>query len=50
MEERICPKCKSRNVSNDMSTMAYGGGSIFNSFVCNDCGNSGIFFSAIKKG
>ncbi|MBI5355481.1 MAG: hypothetical protein HZB68_03425 [Candidatus Aenigmarchaeota archaeon] len=50
MEQQICPKCKSRNVTHDTSRHAYGKGTLFNSMQCKDCGNSGIFFPAIKKG
>lgn len=40
----ICPKCKSRDVSPDLSLEAYSSGSLFNSYKCNNCGYSGQFF------
>jgi transposase-like protein len=46
---RICPKCKSKNVSVDLSVRAYGQGSIFNSYTCNDCGYTSILFPEITK-
>lgn len=46
---RICPKCKSTDTSPDLSFQAYGSGSIFNSFKCNKCGYTGVFFPEVDK-
>ncbi|MBR9701269.1 hypothetical protein GOV11_05390 [Candidatus Woesearchaeota archaeon] len=41
---RFCPRCKSEDISPDLSVNAIGKGSIFNSYICNKCGYSGEFF------
>ncbi len=41
---RVCPKCRSTDVSRDLSAAAYARGSIFNQYRCNKCGYTGIFF------
>jgi len=46
---RICPKCKSTDVSRDLSAAAYARGSIFNQYRCNRCGYTGIFFPETDK-
>ncbi len=46
---RICPKCKSKNVSPDFSIKTFGEKSEFNKFKCNNCGYSSIFFPEIGK-
>jgi len=40
----MCPKCKSKNISADLSAQAYGQGSFFNQYKCNDCDYTGQFF------
>lgn len=45
--KRICPRCKSTDISSDLSAQAYGKGSFFNSYKCNKCGYSGQFFPEI---
>ena len=47
--KRICPKCKSKNVSPDFSLKTFGEASEFNKYKCNDCGHSSIFFPEIEK-
>jgi hypothetical protein len=49
MGEKICPKCKSKDISPDLSSSAYGKGSIFNAYKCNKCGFSGEFFPEEEK-
>ncbi|MFT4308747.1 MAG: hypothetical protein ACMXYM_05260 [Candidatus Woesearchaeota archaeon] len=44
MGTRFCPRCKSTNVTPDLSIAALGAGTIFNSYECEDCGWNGIFF------
>ncbi len=44
MGSRICPKCKSTDISPDLSAESYGHGTIFNQYKCNKCGFSGQFF------
>jgi predicted nucleic-acid-binding Zn-ribbon protein len=46
---RVCPKCRSMDVSHDMSVEAIARGSVFNNFKCNKCGYTGIFFPEIKE-
>lgn len=46
---RICPKCKSIDVSPDLSVESFAQGSVFNRYICNKCGYSGIFFPEIYK-
>jgi len=46
---RVCPKCRSRDLSHDMSVQAFGRGAEFNSFKCNKCGHTGIFFPEVKE-
>ncbi|MFC1801528.1 hypothetical protein ACFLZB_03610 [Nanoarchaeota archaeon] len=46
---KICPKCKSQNIKPDLSVQAYGQGSFFNHFKCNDCGYTGQFFPEVLK-
>ena len=46
---RICPKCKSKDVSPDFSQKTFGEQSEFNKFKCNDCGYSSIFFPEVGK-
>ena len=46
---RICPKCKSTDISPDLSIQSYGQGSFFNGYKCNKCGYSGQLFPEIKK-
>lgn len=47
MGKIICPRCKSFDVSSDMSVASFAQGSIFNDKVCNKCGYSGQFFPEI---
>ena len=44
---RICPKCKSKNVSPDFSLKTFGEKSEFNKFKCNKCSYSSIFFPEV---
>ncbi|HJW97308.1 MAG TPA: hypothetical protein VJ485_04065 [archaeon] len=46
---RICPKCKSNDLSHDMSVGAIARGSVYNSYKCNKCGYTGIFFPEIRE-
>ena len=46
---RICPKCKSEDVSPDLSFQAFAQGSFFNQFKCNKCGYTGQFFPELVK-
>ena len=46
---RICPKCKSKNVSPDFSPQTFGEQSEFNAYKCNECSYRGIFFPEIDK-
>ena len=46
---RICPKCKSKNVSPDFSRQTFGEQSEFNAHKCNKCGYRGIFFPEVNK-
>ncbi len=46
---RICPKCKSKNVSPDFSLKTFGEKSEFNKWKCNKCGYSSIFFPELSK-
>lgn len=48
-EERVCPKCGSKDVSPDLTRSAYGAGTIFNSWKCNNCGYRGIFFPEVEE-
>ena len=47
--KRICPKCKSKNVSPDFSLKTFGEASEFNKHKCNKCGYSSIFFPEIEE-
>ncbi len=49
MPKRICPRCKSTDISSDLSAQAYGKGSFFNEYKCNDCGYTGQFFPEIVE-
>ncbi|MBD3361599.1 hypothetical protein GF358_02275 [Candidatus Woesearchaeota archaeon] len=49
MKKRICPKCKSTNISKDLSKEAYAKGSFFNQYKCNDCGYTGEFFPEVDE-
>ena len=49
VKEKICPKCKGKNVSPDFSLQTFGEQSEFNKFRCNDCGYNSIFFPEIEK-
>ena len=42
---RMCPKCKSKNIKNDMSALALNREFAPPRFICNDCGYEGISFS-----
>jgi predicted RNA-binding Zn-ribbon protein involved in translation (DUF1610 family) len=44
---KICPKCKSENISPDFSARIFGQGYEFNASKCNDCGYAGIFFPEV---
>ncbi|MBN2368453.1 hypothetical protein JXC34_05535 [Candidatus Woesearchaeota archaeon] len=46
---RICPKCKSKDISPDLSAQSYARGSIFNQFKCNACGYTGEFFPEVEE-
>ena len=46
---QICPKCKSTDISKDFSAQAYGRGTFFNQYKCNNCGYSGQFFPEISE-
>lgn len=46
---RICPKCKSDDVSSDFSRQTFGEQSEFNTHKCNKCGHRSIFFPEIDK-
>ncbi len=46
---RICPKCKSVNVSPDFSRQTFGEQSEFNAHKCNKCGYRSIFFPVTNK-
>ena len=46
---RICPRCKSRHVTRDLSVAAYGQGTFFNQYVCDECGYTGIFFPEVTE-
>jgi len=46
---QICPKCKSQDISPDMSVDSYGQGSFFNAYKCNKCGYSGQFFPEVDE-
>ena len=45
----ICPKCKSKNVSPDLSAHSFAQGSVFNKYKCNKCGYEGMFFPEVNK-
>jgi len=45
---RICPKCKSKNISPDFSRQTFGEQSEFNAYKCNECGYRGSFFPEIS--
>lgn len=47
--KRICPKCKSEDISSDLSAHSFAQGSIFNQYKCNKCGYAGMFFPEINK-
>jgi len=44
---RICPKCKCKNLKKDFSIESFARGSVFNDYVCNECGYSGQFFPEV---
>ena len=46
---KICPKCKSENVSPDFSLRTFGEQSEFNKYKCNNCGHSSVFFPEQPK-
>jgi len=48
MKKRICPKCKSTDISPNFSARAYAKGSFFNEFKCNKCGYTGQFFPEVE--
>lgn len=41
---RFCPRCKSKDVSPDLSERSAFGQGTMDAFVCNECGYSGTFF------
>lgn len=47
VKQRICPKCKGRDIKSDLSSHSFAQGSIFNKFKCNKCGFEGIFFPEV---
>ena len=49
IREKICPKCKSPDVSPDFSIQAFGQKAEFNKYKCNKCGFNSIFFPEIIK-
>jgi transposase-like protein len=49
MPKKVCPKCKSTDISPDLSISSYGSGTFFNAYKCNKCGYSGMFFPEVKK-
>lgn len=46
---RVCPKCKSTDISPTLSKEAYGQGALFNEYKCNKCGYVGQFFPEIPE-
>jgi transposase-like protein len=40
---RICPKCKSRDITLDVSTLSY------NRYKCKNCGYAGVFFIEVSE-
>lgn len=46
-KKRICPKCRSTDISPDLSAESYGKGSMFNAYKCNKCGYKGEFFPEV---
>ncbi|MCK4521187.1 MAG: hypothetical protein KAU20_01345 [Nanoarchaeota archaeon] len=46
---KICPKCKSTDISPDLSVQSYAQGSFFNQYKCNDCGYNGQFFPEVNE-
>ena len=46
---RICPKCKSSDVSPDFSRQTFGEQSEFNTHKCNKCGYRSVFFPENNK-
>ena len=49
VKKRICPKCKSYNVSLDMTTETLMGQSTLRHFKCNECGFISAFFPEINE-
>jgi hypothetical protein len=47
-KQRICPRCKSMDVSADMSSQAVAIGTFNNSYICNKCGFESMFFPEIE--
>ena len=48
-DSRICPRCKSNDISPDFSIESYAKSSFFNNYKCNNCGYKGQFFPEIKR-
>ena len=46
--QRICPKCKSTDVSANLSSQAVAIGTFNNSYICNKCGYESMFFPEIE--
>ena len=45
---QICPKCKSDNITSNMTAASLGMGTFQNEFRCLNCGHEGMFFPEIK--
>jgi len=43
VKKRICPKCKSKDIKEDLSALQVNQRFALSRFVCNKCGNTGIF-------
>jgi RNase P subunit RPR2 len=47
-KQRICPKCKSTDVSPNLSSQAVAIGTFQNEYICNKCGYESMFFPEIE--
>ncbi|HHQ44718.1 MAG TPA: hypothetical protein ENN13_01100 [Candidatus Altiarchaeales archaeon] len=46
---QFCPKCLSKDVSNDPSLESIAGGQLFNKHKCNKCGYSALLFPEMTE-
>ncbi|HHQ44712.1 MAG TPA: TFIIB-type zinc ribbon-containing protein [Candidatus Altiarchaeales archaeon] len=46
---QFCPKCLSKDISNDLSVDSIAGGQVFNKHKCNKCGYNALLFPEMTE-